>query len=80
ALFFVARREAPLGIVYATDAIATKDVRIVARFPEDSHPPIVYPIALTAASANPSAAAFAHYLESSAARPFFEKQGFTPSP
>ncbi|HYM04515.1 MAG TPA: molybdate ABC transporter substrate-binding protein, partial [Stellaceae bacterium] len=46
ALFFVARREAPLGIVYATDAIATKDVRIVARFPEDSHPPIVYPIAL----------------------------------
>src|SRR5581483_4023168 len=47
ALAFVARGEAPLGIVYRTDALAEKRVRIVDLFPEGTHPPIVYPIALT---------------------------------
>lgn len=79
ALFFVARREAPLGIVYQTDADADKGVRIVAAFPEDSHPPILYPIALTAAS-HDGAAKFLTFLESPAARPFFEKEGFTVLP
>jgi len=80
ALFFVSRREAPLGIVYETDAAADAGVKIAAAFPEDTHPPIVYPIALTAAGKNPGAAAFLAFLESPAAKPFFEKQGFTVLP
>jgi len=80
ALFFVSRREAPLGIVYETDAAADTGVKIAAAFPEDTHPPIVYPIALTAAGKNPGAAAFLAFLESPAAKPFFEKQGFTVLP
>ena len=47
ALLLVARGEAPLGIVYQTDAASDPNVRIVGTFPEDSHPPIVYPVALT---------------------------------
>ncbi len=80
ALLLVSRGEAPLGIVYATDAAADKGVRIVAAFPEDTHPPIVYPAALLASSDNPSAAAFLDYLKSDKARPFFERQGFTFKP
>jgi molybdate transport system substrate-binding protein len=80
ALFFVSRQEAPLGIVYETDAAADKGVKIVAAFPADTHPPIVYPIALTAVSKNPDAARFLGFLESPAARPIFEKQGFTMLP
>ena len=48
ALEYVARGEAPLGIVYRTDALAEKRVRVVDVFPADSHPPIIYPLALTA--------------------------------
>ena len=77
ALFFVARGEAPLGIVYATDAAAEKGVKIAGVFPENTHPPIVYPIALTSSSKNPAAAKFLAFLESPAAKPLFEKQGFT---
>ncbi len=77
ALLFVSRGEAPLGIVYATDAAADPQVKIVATFPEDSHPPIVYPVAVTKDSANPDAQALLTYLRSPAARPIFEKQGFT---
>ncbi len=80
ALLLVARQEAPLGIVYATDAAAETGVRIVAAFPAASVPPIIYPIALTAASKNAGAAKFLAFLESPAARPFFEKQGFTILP
>jgi len=77
ALFFVSRQEAPLGIVYRTDAAADKGVKVVAVFPKDTHPPVVYPIALTAASQNAEAAKFLAFVESAAARPFFDKQGFT---
>ena len=77
ALALVARGEAPFGIVYQTDAAAEKGVKIVGTFPEDTHPPIVYPIALTAASSNPDAAAFLAYLRSPTARPAFIGQGFT---
>jgi len=80
ALFLVSRREAPLGIVYATDAAADKGVRIVAGFPEDSHPPIGYPAAEIAASGNPDATAFLSFLKSERARKFFEQQGFTFRP
>ncbi|HEX9488919.1 MAG TPA: molybdate ABC transporter substrate-binding protein [Stellaceae bacterium] len=76
ALFYVVRNEAPLGIVYATDAAAETGVKIVDVFPEESHPPICYPIALTATSKSPAAAAFLAFLESPAARRFFEAQGF----
>jgi molybdate transport system substrate-binding protein len=77
ALVLVSRGEAPLGIVYRTDAAADSNVRIVGAFPTGSHPPIVYPAALLATSTNPDAEAFVAYLKSPAARPFFEKQGFT---
>jgi molybdate transport system substrate-binding protein len=80
ALLLVERHEAPLGIVYATDAAADKEVRIVAAFPDDSHPPIVYPAAEVASGDNPAAEAFLAYLKSDRARPFFERQGFTFRP
>jgi molybdate transport system substrate-binding protein len=76
ALAFVARGEAPLGIVYATDAAADATVKVVATFPEASHAPILYPFALTASSHNDSAAKFLTYLKSPAGRAIFEKQGF----
>jgi molybdate transport system substrate-binding protein len=75
ALAFVARGEAPLGIVYRTDALAEKRVRIVDVFPEDSHPPIVYPIALTV-RAGPQAQSFLDFVISDAAKPVFRKYGF----
>jgi molybdate transport system substrate-binding protein len=77
ALLLVSRGEAPLGIVYETDAAADPNVRIVDAFPANTHPAIVYPIALTAAGRNPDAASFLAYLKSAKARPLFEKQGFT---
>jgi molybdate transport system substrate-binding protein len=77
ALLFVSRREAPLGIVYATDAAADPRVKIVGVFPEDTHLPIIYPAALTANSKNPSAARLFDFLGSPAAKSIFEKQGFT---
>ncbi len=77
ALALVSLRESPLGIVYQTDAASDPSVKIVATFPEDSHPPIVYPIALTKTSTNPDARAFLSYIRSAAARPAFERQGFT---
>jgi molybdate transport system substrate-binding protein len=80
ALLLVSRGETPLGIVYGTDAAADKGVRIVASFPDDSHPQIVYPAAKIAASDNPAASAFLTYLRSDRARPFFERQGFTFRP
>lgn len=77
AMTLVSRGEAPLGIVYRTDAAADPNVKIVGTFPAGSHPPIIYPMALLASSANPDAEAFVTYLKSPAARAFFEKQGFT---
>ena len=77
ALLLVARGEAPLGIVYSTDAAAEPNVRIVATFPDDSHPPIIYPAALTKESTNADAKAFLDFLRSAKARSSFEKQGFT---
>lgn len=77
ALAFVSRNEAPLGIVYQTDAAADKGVRVVGVFPPNTYPPIIYPIALTAQTKNPDAAKFLAFLRSDRARPFFEKQGFT---
>ena len=75
ALALVARGEAPLGVVYGTDAQAEPDVVVAGVFPETSHPPILYPAALTA-SARPQARGFLAFLASDAARPFFEAAGF----
>jgi len=76
ALAFVSRGEAPLGIVYQSDAAADKNVKVVATFPESSHPPIIYPIAILASSSNGVAPVYTQYLLSPKAEPFFEKQGF----
>jgi len=77
ALALVSRSEAPLGIVYATDAAADGGVRVAADFPASSYPAIIYPAALIKASTNAGAKPFLAYLESPAAAPFFTKQGFT---
>jgi molybdate transport system substrate-binding protein len=78
ALSFVARGEAPFGIVYKTDAIAEKGVRIVDTFPASSHEPIVYPAAIVASSKSPAeAAALLTYLQSPPARTTWTTYGFT---
>jgi molybdate transport system substrate-binding protein len=76
ALNLVSRGEAKFGIVYATDAKADPKVKVVGTFPASSNSPIVYPIALIAASANPDAAFFLAYLTSQAATKIFTGQGF----
>jgi molybdate transport system substrate-binding protein len=75
ALTFVARGEAPLGIVYETDAKAEPQVAVVAAFPDGSHPPIVYPVALTR-DARPAAADFLRHLTSGASAALFARDGF----
>src|SRR6516162_4392894 len=76
ALTLVARGEAPLGIVYETDAKVEPNVQIVGAFPADSHPPIVYPVASTV-NAKPEAARYLAFLRSPAAKAVFETYGFT---
>lgn len=76
ALALVARGEAPLGIVFATDALATPAVRVVGRFPASSHPPIRYPVAALARSANREGEAFRRYLLGPEARRIFGRFGF----
>jgi molybdate transport system substrate-binding protein len=75
ALTLVSRGGAPLGIVYVTDAAADPNVVIVDTFPAESHPEIVYPAAVIAASAHPAAGAFTAFLAGNEARAFFEKEG-----
>lgn len=79
ALAYVARGEAPLGIVYRTDALAEPRVRIVDTFPENTHPPIRYPAALTK-GAQPAAKSFLDYLGGPQARAVFAKNGFVLLP
>jgi molybdate transport system substrate-binding protein len=75
ALAYVAHGEAPLGIVYTTDAIAEPTVRVIGTFPDNIHPPIVYPVALTK-DAKPLAREFLAYVEGPEARGIFRKKGF----
>lgn len=77
ALLLVSRAEAPLGIVYETDAKVDKSVKIVDRFPESSHPAIVYPAALLKDSKNADAKAFLDYLQGARAQEIFTAAGFT---
>jgi molybdate transport system substrate-binding protein len=76
ALAYVARGEAPLGVVYETDARAEPKVRVAAVFPAGSHAPIRYPVALIR-DAKPAAKGFLDYLSSPAARAVFTGAGFT---
>ncbi len=80
ALAFVSRGEAPLGIVYSTDAAADPKVRIVGTFPEDTHPPIVYPIALTVSAKGPNATRYLAFLKTPEAATLFKAQGFRVLP
>jgi molybdate transport system substrate-binding protein len=75
ALAFVDRGEAPLGIVYETDALVDKNVRVIDVFPENSHAPIVYPIALTTA-AKADAAKFVAFVRGPASGAAFKAYGF----
>jgi molybdate transport system substrate-binding protein len=75
-LQFVVRGEAPLGIVYDTDALSEPAVRIVGLFPESSHPRIIYPGAVVAASTAPGAAPFLAYLRGAKGEAIFRKYGF----
>jgi len=76
ALALVSRGEAPFGIVYRTDALADKGVKIVDTFPSDSHPPIIYPAALLATSKSAAAKPLLDYVRSAPARSVWEKYGF----
>jgi molybdate transport system substrate-binding protein len=75
ALVLVARGEAPLGIVYSTDAKVEPGVKVVGVFPENSHDPIIYPVAATV-GAKPEATAYLAFLRSQAAKTIFEAYGF----
>lgn len=77
ALLLVARGEAPLGVVYGSDARAEPRVRVLAAFPAGSHPDIVYPVARVAASTHPAAAGFVAWLQSDRAGALFRDHGFT---
>ena len=77
ALALVVRGETPLGIVYATDAIAAEGVTVLGQFPAETHPAIIYPAAAIAGHDHPGAAEFLTYLRGPGARLVFEQHGFT---
>jgi molybdate transport system substrate-binding protein len=77
ALALVERGEAPLGIVYATDAAVAPKVKVVDVFPGDLHPAIVYPAALVQGRSTPAAARFLDYLKTPEAKAVFQKYGFS---
>ena len=78
ALALVERGEVPLGIVYATDAKASRRVAVAFRFPSASHPPIRYPVAVLAASRHGDAEGFRTFLSTPEAQRVFERHGFGP--
>src|SRR5262245_33243107 len=76
ALALVQRGEAPLGIVYATDARGLQDVKVVGTFPDDSHDPIVYPLGIVAGHDRPEVKAFLDFLLSAEGKQLFTTYGF----
>lgn len=76
ALALVARGETPVGIVYASDAVAEHDVRVIETFAADSHDPIIYPAALVTDADTPAARDFLAFLQSEPARRLFKQWGF----
>jgi molybdate transport system substrate-binding protein len=79
ALNFVARGEAPLGVVYATDARLEPRVKVIASFPTDSHSAITYPAAVVTA-AGPQADLFLHFVGGPVASSLLQRAGFLPAP
>lgn len=79
ALALVSRGEAPLGVVYATDALAEPDVAVIGQFPAASHDPIVYPIAKLKSSSDPDAEGFRAFLLSERGMAVFRRFGFAPA-
>jgi molybdate transport system substrate-binding protein len=77
ALAYVARGETAIGIVYETDAKIEPGVKIVGIFPQESYPPIAYPVAATAASKNARVTPYLRFLRTAAAKAIFEKYGFS---
>ncbi|MGC6386179.1 molybdate ABC transporter substrate-binding protein [Ewingella sp. S1.OA.A_B6] len=78
AMALVEREEAPLGIVYGSDAIASKKVKVIGIFPAASHKPVEYPMAIVKGHENPAVTAFYDYLKTPAAAAIFKHYGFTP--
>lgn len=76
ALAYVEREESPLGIVYSTDAKMSKKVKVVATFPQDSHPEILYPASLVRGQDNAESRAFLVYLHSQEGKRIFANYGF----
>ncbi|WP_236905723.1 molybdate ABC transporter substrate-binding protein, partial [Cronobacter sakazakii] len=79
ALALVERDEAPLGIVYGSDAVASHGVKVVGTFPEDSHQKVEYPLAIIDGHNNPTVSAFYRYLQGPEAAAVFKRYGFTTS-
>ncbi|WP_325080884.1 molybdate ABC transporter substrate-binding protein [Klebsiella aerogenes] len=77
ALALVERNEAPLGIVYGSDAVASKGVKVVGAFPEDSHKKVEYPLAIVDGHKNATVTAFYDYLKGPEASAIFKRYGFT---
>lgn len=77
ALALVERNEAPLGIVYGSDAVASKGVKVVGTFPEDSHQKVEYPLAIIDGHKNATVSAFYDYLKGPQASAIFKRYGFT---
>lgn len=78
ALALVERRETPYGIVYGSDAVASDKVQVVGRFPEASHKPVEYPMAVVSDHQNAAVQAFYDYLQGPDAAAVFKQYGFTP--
>ena len=77
ALALVERNEAPLGIVYGSDAVASKGVKVVGTFPENSHKKVEYPLAIVDGHKNATVTAFYDYLKGPEASAIFKRYGFT---
>lgn len=77
ALSFVERGEVVAGVVYETDAAVSQKVRVAGVFPEDSHAPVIYPVAAVAKNNTPSARDFLQFLEGTEAREIYKKLGFS---
>ncbi|KGD85274.1 molybdate transporter [Pantoea stewartii subsp. indologenes] len=78
ALALVERNETPYGIVYGSDAVASQKVQVVGTFPEDSHKPVEYPVAIVKDRDNAAVKAFYNYLKGPEAAAVFTQYGFTP--
>ncbi|WP_434525398.1 molybdate ABC transporter substrate-binding protein [Photorhabdus asymbiotica] len=74
----VERAEVPLGIVYGSDAVASDKVKVVGIFPEESHKPIEYPMAIINDHSNPAVLSFYEYLKTPEAAAIFKRYGFRP--